>query len=281
MSTRLPKIDKLVIPGQRQALLAEVVTSITVDYGTDQVAELSVTLADPDDKVTTKAKALLGAMLTFEGQRWQIGSVDAQLVEWGTVLTLRARDPLAKKLRVTYKTSAEKKVSPGDWVKGRVKAAGGSAVVQPSSKRATIAQSKNQSVLDVMGDLAGELEWSWTSYEDRLYFANRYTAWQGKVPGLATWPVTWQTNPRSDALAGSWTQSDDNSENVAELDLELPYEYGARLRPWQRLRSTLPGAAGLWLIETVNITHDGFTPVQVTATQPKKPSPKAGSSAKE
>ena len=281
MSTRLPKINKLTIPGQGQALLAEVVTSIAVQYSTDQVAELSVTIADPGDKVTKGAKDLIGASLTFDGERWQIGSADAELTEWGTVLTLRARDPLAKKLRVTYKTSAEKKVSPGDWVKGRAKVAGGTAVVQPSSKRATIAQSKNQSVLDVIGDLAGELEWSWTSYAGRIYFASRYAAWQGSLAGLPTWRATWKTNPASDALAAAWTQSDDNVENRAELDLELPYEYGARIRPWHRLQSTIPGATGTWLVNSVDITHDGFTPVQINAVQPKKPSPKAGSSAKE
>lgn len=281
MTTTLPQVDKLTLPGQRQALLAELVTEIAVEYGTDQVAELTVTIADPENKITKAATGMVGTTLTFDGGRWQIGAVEAALTEWGTLLTIRARDPLAKKLRVTYKTSAEKKVSPGDWVKGRVKAAGGTAVVQPSSKRATIAQSKNQSVLDVIGDLAGELEWSWTSYAGQLVFGSRYAAWQGKVGALPTWRVTWQANPNTDALVASWTESDDNTDNRAELDLELPYGYGAQIRPWHRITAALPGATGTWLVETVSITHDGTTPVQITATQPKKPSPKAGSSAKE
>lgn len=281
MTTRLPQVDKLVLPGQRQALLAELVTSITVEYATDQVAELTVEIADPGDLITKQATALVGTTLTFDGKRWQVGTVEATLAEWGTTLAIRARDPLAKKLRVTYKTSAEKKVSPGDWVKGRVKAAGGTATVQPSSKRATIAQSKNQSVLDVIGDLAGELEWSWTSYDDRLIFGSRYAAWQGKVGALPTWKVTWQANPATDALTATWSDSDDNTDNRSELELELPYAYGAQLRPWHRLAVTMPGATGTWLIETVSIAHDGTTPVQISATKPKKPSPKAGSSAKE
>lgn len=281
MTTTLPKVDKLVLPGQRQALLAELVTSIAVEYATDQVAELTITLADPEDKITRQSSGLIGSTLTFDGKRWQIGTVEAELTEWGTILTIRARDPLAKKLRVTYKTSAEKKVSPGDWVKGRVKAAGGISLVQPSSKRATIAQSKNQSVLDVVSDLAGELEWSWTSYDGRLIFGSRYAAWQGRVGALPTWRVTWQANPATDALTATWSTSDDNTDNRAELELELPYAYGVQLRPWHRINVTMPGASGTWLVETVSITHDGTTPVQVSATQPKKPSPKAGSSAKE
>lgn len=281
MTTRLPQVAKLSLPGQRQALLAELVTDISVEYGTDQVAELSITLADPDDTVTRAATALIGSTLTFAGQRWQVGAVEGALAEWGTALTIRARDPLAKQLRRTYKTSAEKKVSPGDWVTGRVRAAGGTATVQASSKRATIAQSKNQSVLEVIGDLASELEWSWTSYDGRLLFGSRYAAWQGRLGGLPTWRVTWQANPNTDALSATWTDSDDNTENRAELEIELPYEYGAQLRPWHRIQSTLPGATGTWLVQSVSITHDGATPVRVTATQPKKPSPKAGSSSKE
>lgn len=281
MTTRLPQVNKLNLPGQRQALLAELVTSIAVEYGTDQVAELTVTIADPDNLITTAATTLIGTTLTFSGVRWQIGSVEATLTEWGTQLAIRARDPLAKRLRVTYKTSAEKKVSPGDWLKARVKSAGGTALVQPSSKRATIAQSKNQSVLDVVSDLAGELEWAWTSYDSTLIFGSRYAAWRGRIGSLPTWKVTWQANPASDAMTASWSDSDDNSDNRAELELELPYDYGVQLRPWHRITSNLPGAVGTWLIETVSIVYDGVTPVQISATQPKKPSPKAGSSAKE
>jgi hypothetical protein len=281
MTAKLPEVGKLVLPGQRQATLTEIVTQISVEYATDQVAELTLTLADIDDKVTKTATSLIGSTVTFDGTRWQIGTVEASLAAWGSELVIRARDPLAKKLRVTYKTSAEKKVSPGDWVTGRVKAAGGTALVEPSSKRATIAQSKNQSVLDVVGDLAGELEWSWTSYDGRMIFGSRYSAWQGRVGSLPTWRVTWKADPDTDALVGAWSLSDDNTENRAELDLELPYGYGKKIRPWHRLSSSLPGASGLWLVETVSITHDGVTPVQITATQPKKPSPKAGSSAKE
>lgn len=281
MSTRLPEVNKLVILGQKQADLAEIVTSIAVDYGTDQVAELTVTMIDPGEKLTRLAANSTGAFLTFDGDRWQIGSVEATLTEFGSELMIRARDPLAKQLRTTYKTSGEKKVSPGDWVKRRVALAGGTAIVQPSSKRGTIAQSKNESVLDIIGSLAGDLEWSWVAHTGRLWFGSRYFAWQGKLGSLPTWVVSWKENPASDALSASWTVSDDDVENNGDLELEVPYEHGKRLRPWHRIQSTIPGAAGVWLIEEVGITHDGFTPVNVRVSRPKKPSPKAGSSNKE
>lgn len=281
MTTKLPKVSQLTIPGQRQADLSEVVTEIAIEYVTDSVSELSITFADTNHRIAKRANGLIGQMLTYDGVRWQVGSVDSELAAWGSLITVRARDPLAKKLRVTYKTSAEKKVSPGQWVEGRIKKAGGRAIVQPSAKRATIAQSKNQSVLDVIGDLAGELEWSWVSHSGVFIFGSRFAAWQGSIGGLPTWRVSWDFEPSTDALSASWSDSDDNTDNRATLEIELAYEHGVRLRPWHRLNSTIPGADGIWLIESVNIVHDGVSAVQISATKPKKPSPKAGSSAKE
>lgn len=281
MTAKLPQVNKLVIPGQKTADLTEIITGISVEYTTDSVAELTLDLIDAQERIVTGGSALGGNRVTFDGQPWQVGGVEANLVEAGAQMALRCRDPLAKKLRKTYRTSAEKKVSPSAWVTTRVRKAGGTARVQPSSKRGTIAQSKSQSALEVIADLAGELEWSWTSYEGTFLFASRYYAWQGKLPGLPTWAVTWKKSPSTDAVAASWADSDDNTENLAELDVELPYAYGARMRPWHRIASTVPGARGTYLIESVSITHDGVSPVQVRATKPKKPSPKPGSSSEE
>jgi hypothetical protein len=281
MIGKFPLVKNLTVPGQSQADLTEVVTSIEVSYSQDQVAELSVTFIDPGEKLTRLARQSIGAFLRFDSERWQVGSVEAQLTEFGSVLTMRGRDPLAKKLRKAYKSSAEKKVSPGDWVKGRVSKAGGSAIVQPSSKRATIAQSKNESVMEVLSGLTGELDWSWVSHSDKLWFASAHYAWQGKLGGLKTWPITWKDSPSSDAMVANWSLSDDDTGSNGELELELQYDYGKRVRPWERIQATIPGANGVWLVRDVSIVHDGFTPVSVTAFRPNKPSPKAGSSSKE
>lgn len=281
MTTKLPKVSELTLRGYKPTELEELVTKIEVNYSTDTVAELSVSIIDPGQELTKAATAAIGSTLTFAGKGWQVGSVEARLGVAGTELAFRARDPLAKRLRKTYKTSAEKKVSPSSWVSARVKAAGGRATVQPSSKRATIAQSKNQSVLDVINDLASELEWNWTSYAGTLIFGSRFYAWQGRFNKLSDWAVTWAKGDDTDAISLAWSDSDDNADNRAELDCELAYDYGVQLRPWHRLKVTAPGASGFWLVEDVQITHDGVTPVQIRATRPKPPSPKAGSSSKE
>lgn len=281
MTDRKPLLTELRIPEFGVAQLEQVVTEIAVEYTTGSVAELAITMSDAKFAVTKAAGALSGSTVLFEGTSWQVGSVEAEMAEWGAQLVVRCRDPLAKKLRRTYRTSAERNVSPGQWVTGRVKAAGGRSVVQASSKRGTIAQSKNDSVLDIIDSLAGDLEWAWTSFDGTFLFASRYAAWQGKVPGRSTWPVTWQESAVTDALTAGWADSDDSSDNRAELDMELRYESGRRIRPWDRLRSTIPGAVGDWLVEAVSIVHDGVTPVAIKAAKPKPPSPKAGSSSKE
>lgn len=281
MTTRTPEVGKLVLPGQRAADLAEAVLEIAVDYTVGQLCELAITMVDPKTRITRAATSLIGTTVTFDGKPWQVGTVESTLTEAGALLVLRARDPLAKGLRKKYRTSAEKKVSPGQWVTGRVTAAGGTAIVQPSAKRGTIAQSKNQSVLDVISALAGDLEWDWTSYDNTFRFGSAYVAWQGGLGSSTTWRVTWKQAPASDALTATWNSSDDDSGVIAELDLELPYEYGKAMRPWHRLASTIPGATGTWLVTDVSIKHDGVTPVQVKAQQPKKPSPKPGSSSRE
>jgi hypothetical protein len=93
--------------------------------------------------------------------------------------------------------------------------------------------------------------------------------------------VRWGTEPDRDAVSARWIETDDDSDNNAEIDFEVPYAMGKDMRPWHRLTSTIPGAEGAWLIENVQIRHDGVTPVRVFATQPQRPSPKPGSSSKE
>ena len=280
MSIRLPDVDRLVVPGKRRAEISEVVSEIYVDYSTEQVAELTIVIVDQDYKLTKTPLAEVGTLVTFNNERWQVGTIEADLHGWGSALTIRCRDPLAKELRRTYKTSAEKKVQPSAWVSRRVRKAGGTALVQPAASRGTIAQSKTQSVLDVIDALGSDLDWSWTSHSDQFFFASRYYAWKGRL-GQPTWPVQWATDPARDAVVARWVETDDDSNNNGELDFDVPYEMGRYMRPWHLVRSSIPGAEGTWLIENVQIRHDGVTPVRVFATQPQRPSPKPGSSSLE
>ena len=280
MAERKPRADYVRIAGQRlRADLADVVTDISLDFTVGQVAELSITAADPTRRLDSSPLAELGKRVTMAddpAESWEVGSIDA-VYSAGIIWTYRCRSRLAKKLRVRFNAGAETEVSPTDWVRQRVKEAGGRITAQPSAKRIAIGQAgkkDRQSVLDVIGNLASELEWGWVEYADRFFFGDPYWALQGG-PNLPTWPVTWKADPASDALAISVNLSDDDTESRGNLDLSLPNRYGRRVRPWHRIR--LKGAgrySGLWLVDSVSYRDDNYSPVSVSAFIPKKPASK-------
>ena len=281
MTAKVAKLGSLIIPGKSAADLSDVITQIVTSYAVDQLCELTIDLVDPGNKLTKSPLAARGTVIDFLSETWKVGSLDTTLTESGASITMRARDELAKAMRSTYKTSAEKKVSPSDWVRGRVRIAGGTVFTQPSAKTGTIAQSKSQTVLDVVTNLANDLDWSWVSYCGIFAFASRYYVWSEGIGSLPTWQLTWKKQQPTDALEASFVESSDDTTNVATLDCSMTYEAGKSLRPWHRLVSTLPGAEGTWLIDTVTVTHDGTTPVRISASKPHTPRPKPGSSRKE
>lgn len=283
MNTRTPKVDRLRVAGKKlKAELAEVVIELTADYAIDSLGELRVVAADPAQRLVKTPLANFNTQVTLDDEKWSVGAFEAAFSgdELSTV-TIAARSPLARRLRRRYKVSDTKKVSPSQWVTARVKAAGGKAVCQTSNKELDISQrggNQRQSELDVIGNLASELDWSWAEHSNTFYFGSRHWAWKGGA-GTPTWRVTWKTVEATDALSMSWTVSDDNAEDFANLDLELPYQAGQRLRPWHRIQLRGAGVAdGIWLVDSVAVTHDGVSSVAVTASQPRKPSPKKGSS---
>jgi hypothetical protein len=135
-----------------------------------------------------------------------------------------------------------------------------------------------QSVLDVITDLASELEWAWVEHGNTLYFGDPYWALTGG-PRLPMWPVTWKKNPRSDALEMQVNLSDDDTESRGTLDLSLPHGYGRRLRPWHRIQLSDAGRySGTWLVQSVSYLDDDVSTVDVSCVLPRKPAKKGGSS---
>ena len=258
------------------------VTEVALDFQTGSVAELTITAADPTNVLDGSPIASLGTTVTMTDDpagSWEVGSIDAVYAA-GITWTYRCRSKLAKNLRTRFKTGAEVKVSPTEWVTRRVKEAGGTVVAQPSQKRVAIGQGgkqDRQSVLDVIGNMAGELEWAWVEHGNTFYFGDPYWALQGGT-GLPTWPVTWKSNPASDALAMSVNLSDDDTETAGTLDLSLPNGYGRRVRPWHRIQLKDAGRySGTWLVDSVSYRDDDVSAVDVSCSLPRKPAKKGGS----
>lgn len=283
MAERTPRADLVRIAGSKiAAQLTETVTEIALDFSTGTVAELAITAADPTGVLDASPLAALGTTVTMTDDpqgSWEVGSIDA-VYGAGITWTYRCRSKLAKNLRQRFKIGAETKVSPTEWVTRKVREAGGKTVAQPSQKRIAIGQGgkqDRQSTLDVIGSLAGELEWDWVEHTNTFYFGDPYWALTGG-PGLPTWPVTWKKDPASDALEMQVNLSDDDTESRGTLDLILPHAFGRRLRPWHRISLRDAGRySGTWLVQSVSYLDDDVSTVDVSCTLPRKPAKKGGS----
>jgi hypothetical protein len=280
--SRLPSADLVRISGGKiRADVSDLITAIDLDYGVGQVCELTIGVIDPTGILDTTPLAEPGATVTLSGSagEWEIGAIDADYgagIRW----SYRCRSKIARQLRQRYKAGAEKEVAPTEWVTRRVKELGGRTVAQPSSKRIAIGQAGNedaQSSLDVIDELAGQLEWAWVERDGVLYFGDPYWAYTGGAR-TPTWSVTWKSAPETDALSLSASVSDDDTELAGTLDVTLPYLAGQRIRPWDRIR--VPGIgrySGDWLVEAVTYPLDNVGPVNVQTTRPRKPRKKKGS----
>lgn len=263
--------------------ISSVLTGMTLNAASDTVAQMTLTASDANGTIAASPLAATGTTVTWRGEPWQVGAITTTWADDNTIEhAFDCRSTLARKLRRTYKTSAEKKVSPSQWVTARVLAAGGKATCQPSSKQGTIAQTSGtdpQSTLDVIANLASDLDWSWCEWGGRLWFGSRYWAWQGNAAGQRTWAITRGTGAGTDALSADLTLDDDTTTDAATGTIAVPYERGVLIRPWDRLTVSGHGRRdGIYLVESIAITADSFSPVSVTVAQPRLPRKKKGSS---
>lgn len=272
MSKKKVDLGGLTIGGAKLAVgLDDLVASVTLSWATEQVAELAIESYDTGGRLAKTALGTIGSSVTYKGDPWTVSAVDTDWADDNVTWTFRNRSKVTRKLRRKVKVSAERKQSPAKWVTGRVTAAGGRAICQNSATMGVIAQGKDQTELDIVSDLAGQLGWSWTEWGGTFLFGSRHWAWTTGVPGMPTYAVTWDTDIRTDALTATGSQTEDDSISTATMSLTLPYAQGQRLRPWYRLRLNGFGRYdGVWLIESVTVRADGVTPVEVEVMQPKK-----------
>jgi len=279
-ATRSPQLHRLAVAGRTLAAdLDGVVTSVQVSWATGSVAELTVDCVDPRGVLASHDLTRRGATVTLDGQPWVVGTVRTELAGDGADVTVRAQSRLARALRRRYRVAVQAGVSPSQWVAARVAGHGGTATCQPSATRKAVSQAggtETQSELDVIGSLAGDLDWQWVEWDGRFLFGSRWWAWQGQA-GLPAWPVTWCADPGRDAATAAGEVSDDDTDTAGTLDLTLPAERGALLRPWHRV-AMAPGAAGpdlagVWLVDAVTWTVDGTSDVDVRCVRPTRPSP--------
>jgi hypothetical protein len=276
-------IGRLRLRGTKVAAdIAAAVTGLTVDAAQGTVAQLTLTV-DDGGVLARSGLAQRGSTVVWDGQPWQIATTTAR---WGRDSTqtheVECRSPLARTLRRSYRASAERQVSPSEWVARRVAAAGGVAVCQPSARRSTIAQmsgDERQSELDVITSLASDLGWDWVELDGRLLFGSPHTAWTSAPAGQRTWPVTWSRSERSDALEADITVDDDDPVAAATGTVTVPSEAGDRVRPWDLLLLAGFGSRdGRYLVTSITRSADPAADAVLQVAQPRQESTKDGSS---
>lgn len=268
-------VASLMIAGAKAtAAVTDVLTGIDLDAQAGAVAQLSLTLADPDRALLRDPGILVeGAAITWRRQVWQVAAATVRLGSDNTLEhRVDARSPLARALRKDVKTTARQGVSPSAWVTARVKAAGGKAICQPSNARGFIGQkgkTQRQTTLDVIADLAGDLGWSWVERDGLLVFASAFWAWESSFATATTWDIALT----AEAVIEADLSIDADDRNAAATGgMSLAWQAASNIAPWDRIRLTGAGRySGLWLVDGVKVSGDPSKPVQVELTQPRKP----------
>ena len=270
--------DLWIADGKRGAAVETATQTAGVDWTVGSVAELTVTLADRDHRLAAHHLTRLGTHVRLGDDEWRVGAVDRQYGAFGAMTTVRARSILARRLRSTAKNRVHGQVSAHDWIIRAVTDAGGTAVVQPSAARVEVAQTKGQTVLDVIASLCSDQQWEWAEYGGRFIAG---TGWWARNGGHAprVWPLTWKRDGGGDILAVETVVTDDDRAQDGALTLVLPYDTGIRVRPWHMLSvSGLAGGDnGDWLVQSVKASIARGSTVTVDAYRPLKPAPRATS----
>lgn len=257
----------LLADGRNLADITELISAPQLDYRVGQVSEMTIPAVDPGNvSFPTLLKA--GAKLTYDGAVWDVAAVERDYRGEGVVLSFTARSQLARRLRLRTGPDSGGKITPADWITQKVREEGGRALVQPGATRRKIVQKREESVLDVIGNLSGEMATEWVEWGNRLFVGTGWWALQGN-PGLPTWPL----GIRSEDCLGFQSRSSlDDKTQAATANVTLPYAYGIKVRPWHRMQ--IKGASsddnGIWLVQDVSYTLHKSSTATVTLYRPLK-----------
>ena len=268
--------------------LADITDAVGVaafDYRTGAVPEFTFDAVDRDRKLSARGLLREGTTLKYEADTWQIAAVERTYKGADIWLTFTARSRLARRLRNMTGPKTWEKATPEQVISSLVKKAGGTAVVEPGAGRMRIRQSRNQSVLDLIGSIASDTGVEWVEVDGVIYVGTPWWAWKDDATGLPTWTAR-VDGVLPDIGAGrelavldfNSRSSLDDRKNAAEAQLTVEVKQGSRVRPWNlvTIRKADDADNGSWLVNGV-----GFDEVSGSASidllRPLKSSPKKAS----
>ena len=268
--------------------LADITDAVGVaafDYRTGAVPEFTFDAVDRDRKLSARGLLREGTTLKYEADTWQIAAVERTYKGADIWLTFTARSRLARRLRNMTGPKTWEKATPEQVISSLVKKAGGTAVVEPGAGRMRIRQSRNQSVLDLIGSIASDTGVEWVEVDGVIYVGTPWWAWKDDATGLPTWTAR-VDGVLPDIGAGrelavldfNSRSSLDDRKNAAEAQLTVEVKQGSRVRPWNLvdIRKADDADNGTWLVDGVGFDEvSGATSIDLL--RPLKSSPKKAS----
>ena len=249
-----------------------VLTAMDLDASAGEVPQLTLTVSDDAGTLLRRPGILsTGAAVQWRGRDWQVASIATRAGDDNTIRhEFAARAPLARALRSKTDPGIRQGISPSAWVAAKVKG----AVTQPSNPRKVIGQrggKRAQRTLDVIADLASDLDWSWCVRDGLLLFASRKWVLDTGPAPTKFWDLRFDAEGLLDL---DLAIDEDDDVNRASGSVRLAYDAGIDIQPWDRIRLTGAGRYdGPWLVEAVRASGDTTEPVELDLAWPRKPSP--------
>jgi hypothetical protein len=280
-----PAVDGVRLAGGLYiADLTDAVGAFSWDFQVGAVSEFTFPAVDRGRELAARGLLSEGTSLRWDGQVWQIAAVERDYRGADIWLNFTARSRLARRLRnMTGQRSAEKS-TPQAFITSAVKKAGGVARVEPGAGSMRIVQKRNESILDVIANIASSTNVAWVEHGNTFFVGTPWWAFTSDL-GLPTWtaradgkPADLDVGATLDVLAFQSRSSLDDRRNAAEASLEVTVQRGAKVRPWHTVEISRadPNDNGRWLVDAVTFDNAGSA-ASLSLQRPLKSSPQKAS----
>lgn len=255
-----------------------------ISMSTTQVSQVDLDIKDSDFDLLRSGLFTAGSTFRFQDERLEVAVVETG----GTIsptLKIKARSKGVQILKREKGAKIWKDLSPTDLVKSTARRVGLGVVAQSSPSRAEIARTgadgtgeEAESMWALLRDLAAQEGYILFEARSTLYFgeptwlmANAQQVWNlgfPDRPGKGAGDIYSMTIPVC-------RRSSNDEDDAVELSFTLPFSVGIQVRPGDAVNLTgMPSFTGTYLINSVDITLDGRTPVSVSAGTPIDPEPR-------
>ena len=285
----LERIKRLRILGAKiKQNVAEAVTELSLDFSTDMVTELGLTVSDPGFKITKTRIFEEGTTLDFGELRFTMISVELMPgpSKMGAV-RVRCHPTAAYRLRTLTGSNVMRDVSPTAYLAEECKTVGLAFVGQPSQKRNKVERDVHEIGEPISEEQTiDEQPSAWTTAQrlakelGYIVFESGGTLYFGKpswiVNKIETVRVGWLGVPERIQMLGPPTAKRTimRASRRAEITFTVPWDRANDFRPGYAVQMEgVPMFKGTYICTRVRLDAGRGRPVQVTCATPIDPVP--------